>query len=299
MKLLRTPDERFIDIPAFPYRPEYLNVHDEQLGELRIAYIDEGPQDGPIILCMHGEPSWSFLYRKMIPVFIEAGFRVVAPDLIGFGRSDKPTTRSAYSYKNHVTWMSHWLTRLELSNITLVAQDWGGLIGLRLVAEMPSRFSRVSISNTAFPTGDQPLPEAFLEWREYSQAVEEFDAGFICNNFDEGNLTEREKAAYRAPFPSEDYLAGARQFPLLVPISPDDPASDDNRNAWMVLSQWKKPMLLCFSDGDPITGPLETLFRNNIPGAAAQPHITLHGGHFIQEQDGERWASKILEWISP
>ena len=193
--------------------------------------------------------------------------------------------------------MSSWLCTLGLNNITLVAQDWGGLIGLRLVAKMPDRFLRVSISNTGLPTGDHPMPDAFMEWREFSQSVEEFDAGYICNMFDEGSLTNAEKEAYRAPFPAEDYLAGARQFPLLVPISPDDPAAAANRRAWKVLSQWEKPMLLCFSDGDPITGSLEQIFRENVPGTKGQPHITLHGLHFIQEEDGERWASSIVDWI--
>ncbi len=298
MNILRTPEERFNNIADFPYRPHYLKINDNELGSLRLAYIDEGPRDASVILCMHGEPSWSYLYRKMIPVFLAAGFRVIAPDLIGFGRSDKPVERTAYSYKGHVQWMSDWVQALDLKNITLVAQDWGGLIGLRLVAAMPARFDRVSISNTGLPTGDQPMSDAFMKWREFSQSVEEFDTGFILNVFDHGTLSEQVKDAYRAPFPSEEYLAGARQFPLLVPITPDDPASEDNRKAWKVLQQWDKPFLLCYSDGDPITAHLKTTFLQMVPGTKDQPHITLNGLHFIQEQDGERWASSVVEWIN-
>lgn len=297
MKVLRTPEERFSNISDFPVHPHFLDIEDNELGSLRIAYIDEGPRDGSVILCMHGEPSWSYLYRKMIPVFVAVGFRVIAPDLIGFGRSDKPVERTAYSYSSHVRWMSDWIQTLGIQNITLVAQDWGGLIGLRLVAAMPDLFDRVSISNTGLPTGDYPVSDAFMEWREFSQSVEEFDTGFIVNMFDQGTLSEEEKDAYRAPFPSEEYLAGARQFPLLVPISPDDPASEDNRKAWDVLQQWDKPFLLCFSDADPITAPWQKSFHN-VPGTKNQPHITLSGLHFIQEQDGERWADSVIEWIN-
>jgi len=298
MSVLRTPDERFENIPDFAYQPNYLEIEDSELGNLRLAYIDEGPKDAATILCMHGEPSWSFLYRKMIPLFLEAGYRVIAPDLIGFGRSDKPSDRAAYSYSKHVAWMTSWLISLGLDEITLLAQDWGGLIGLRLVADMPDRFARVSISNTGLPTGDHPLPNVFMEWLKFSQSVEDFDAGFVCNAFGEGSLSDEEKEAYRAPFPSEEYLAGARQFPVLVPIIPDDPASSDNRKAWDVLSQWEKPMLICFSDGDPVSKPWEQSFHENVPGTKGQPHMTLHGSHFIQQEDGERWASAVIKWIN-
>ena len=298
MNVLRTPEERFKDIPDFPYQPKYLEVVDEKIGALRVAYIDEGDANQPVVLCMHGEPTWSFLYRKMIPVFLSAGYRVIAPDLIGFGRSDKPTDRDAYSVANYVKWMSDWLNSLELNEITLVAQDWGGHIGLRLLTAMPEKFSRVSISNTGLQTGDEPMSDFFMGWRELSQTVEDFDIGLIVNMFDEGPLTEAEKDAYRAPFPSEEYKAGARQFPLLIPVSPDDPASEDNRNAWKVLEKWEKPMLLCFSDNDPLTGPCIEPFKNKVPGAKGQPHVTLNGLHFIQEQQGERWAQLVIDWAN-
>lgn len=297
MTVLRTPDECFENIPDFPYQPKYSEIQDSQLGTLRLAYIDEGPEDGQVILCMHGEPSWSFLYRKMIPVFVEAGFRVIAPDLIGFGRSDKPTDQAAYTYNGHVQWMTSWFNALELTDVTLVAQDWGGFIGLRLLSEMPDKFSRVSISNTAMPEATLPVSDDFMQWREFSQTVEVFDAGFICNVFDQGSLTEVEKEAYRAPFPSDEYLAGARQFPTLVPITPNDPSSEANINAWKSLSAWEKPMLLCFSDSDPISAPWKQPFLDKVPGAQGQPHITLNGHHFIQEEDGVRWANTVIEWI--
>jgi haloalkane dehalogenase len=297
MTVLRTPEDRFNNIPDFPYAPNYIELEDSDLGTLRLAYIDEGPKDAAAVLCMHGEPSWSFLYRKMIPIFLEAGYRVIAPDLIGFGRSDKPANRTDYTYQKHVNWMGGWLRELNLNDITLIAQDWGGLIGLRLVAEMPERFARVSISNTGLPTGDEPMSEDFLAWKNFSQTCEEFDAGFIVNIFDHGSLTPEEKKAYRAPFPTELYAAGAREFPMLVPVSPDNAASQTNRDAWKVLLEWKKPFLLCFSDADPILGPLKVTFEK-IPGTEGQPHTTLHGMHFIQEQDGERWATAVVDWMN-
>lgn len=297
MTILQTPEERFKNIPDFPYQPQYLEVEDSDLGQLRLAYVDEGSKDAPVILCMHGEPSWSYLYRKMIPVFLDAGYRVIAPDLIGFGRSDKPADRNAYTYSKHVAWMSSWFKALELDEVTLVAQDWGGLIGLRMVAEMPDRFARVSLSNTGLPMGDIEDVTDFINWRDFSQADEAFDAGLIVNWFDKGVLSEAEKNAYRAPFPSEEYKAGARQFPLIVPISPDQTGADDNREAAEVLRRWEKPMLLCFSDGDPITKPWEKFFIEEVPGTKGQPHITLHGLHFIQEQDGKRWASSVIDWM--
>jgi haloalkane dehalogenase len=250
-----------------------------------------------VVLCLHGEPSWCYLYRKMIPVFTAAGMRVLAPDLIGFGRSDKPADRYAYTYQSHVAWMTAWLEALDLRDVTLIAQDWGGLIGLRLLAEHPDRFARFSIANTGLPTGDGQPSDAFLAWRRFSQEDPTFDIGFICNEFGQGGLTDAEIDAYRAPFPSDEYKAGARQFPTLVPISSDDPARPANLAAWQVLGQWDKPVLLCFSDGDPITRGGEKAFLERVPGAQGQPHITLHGGHFIQNSDGPRWAQAVVDWI--
>jgi haloalkane dehalogenase len=298
MSVLRTPDERFDGLPDFPWQANYLEIQDPDLGGIRIHYLDEGPRDAPIILCLHGEPSWSFLYRKMIPVFTAAGFRVVAPDLVGFGRSDKPAARSDYTYAKHVQWMSDWLDKTGLKDITLLGQDWGGLIGLRLLAAKPDLFARFSLSNTGLPTGDQGMSEAFDRWRQFSQRDPEFDIGNIVNQFGRGSLSDAEIAAYRAPFPSNDYKEGARQFPMLVPATPDDPASEDNRKAWQILMQWDKPALMCFSDSDPITQGGDKPFLKLVPGTRNQPHITLHGSHFIQEEDGITWAQAVVAWLA-
>jgi len=296
MTVLRTPDERFQNLSGFPFEPHYLEIVDSRLGRLRIHYVDEGPAHGPVVLLLHGEPSWSYLYRKMIPLFADAGFRVIAPDLIGFGRSDKPSERGDYSYASHVRWMTDWLFAMGLCDVTLLGQDWGGLIGLRMLAENPERFARFSLSNTALPTGDHAVNDAFHRWRKFSQEDPEFDTGYIVNLFGRGDLSEAEMAAYRAPFPSDEYKAGARQFPMLVPTEPDDPASAANREAWKVLMQWHKPALLCFSDADPIMAGSEKPFLKLVPGTRNQPHVTLRGRHFIQEEDGENWARAVIAW---
>lgn len=297
MTILRTPDECFAGLPDYPFPANYLEISDQDLGKIRVHYLDEGPADGPVILCLHGEPTWSFLYRKMIPVFVDAGFRVIAPDLVGFGRSDKPSERDDYTYARHVSWMTRVVEELDLAGMTLLGQDWGGLIGLRLVTAMPGRFAAFSLSNTALPTGDQAMPEAFTRWRQFSQEDPEFDIGSIVNLFGRGDLSDEEIDAYRAPFPADEYKAGTRQFPVLVPARPDDPASEDNRNAWRILMKWDKPVLLCFSDADPIMAGAEQPFLKLVPGTKGQPHMTLHGRHFIQEEDGPRWAQAVIDWL--
>jgi haloalkane dehalogenase len=297
MTVLRTPDDRFENLSGFSFQPNYVEVQDEDLGSLRIHYLDEGPANGPLVLCLHGEPTWSYLYRKMIPVFTAAGYRVLAPDLVGFGRSDKPSERSDYTYSKHLRWMADWIEALGLRDITLLGQDWGGLIGLRLVADHPDLFARFSLSNTGLPTGDHEVNEAFHRWRKFSQQDPVFDTGFIVNLFGRGELTEEEINAYRAPFPSDEYKAGARQFPELVPTQPDNPASEDNRRAWKVLMQWEKPALMCFSDADPIMRGGDKPFLKLVPGTRGQPHVTLSGRHFIQEEDGENWAHAVVGWM--
>ncbi|NNJ65493.1 MAG: haloalkane dehalogenase [Xanthomonadales bacterium] len=298
MTVLRTPDSRFENLEGFPFAPNYLEIDDPDLGSLRIHYLDEGPADGPVVLCLHGEPTWCYLYRKMIPVLTAAGCRVLAPDLVGFGRSDKPAAREDYTYSRHVRWMRDWLQSVGAREVTLLGQDWGGLIGLRLVAEDPDRFARFSLSNTALPTGDHEVSEAFHRWRKFSQEDPEFDIGFIVNLFGHGDLNPGEIEAYRAPFPGDEFKAGARQFPLLVPTEPDDPASADNRRAWQVLMQWEKPALMCFSDADPIMAGADKPFLKLVPGTRGQAHRTLRGRHFIQEEDGESWARAVVAWLA-
>jgi haloalkane dehalogenase len=300
MEALRTPDERFASLPDFPFDPRYVDVPSGDGGELRVHYLDEGRADGDLVVCMHGEPSWSFLYRKMIPVLTDAGVRCVAPDLIGFGRSDKPTSRDDYTYARHVEWMRATLFDvLDLRDITLVCQDWGGLIGLRLVAEHPDRFARVVAANTFLPTGERPAGEAFLAWQKFSQTVEDFAVGFIVSRGCQTKLTDDVTAAYDAPFPDDSYKAGARQFPMLVPTTPDDPASDANRKAWETLRAFDKPFLTAFSDQDPITRGGDAVFQREVPGCAGQPHTTIEGGgHFLQEDRGEQLARVIERWLA-
>lgn len=298
MKVLRTPEERFKNLKGFPFEPKYAEVPDGEGGRLRIHYVDEGPQNADPVLLMHGEPSWSFLYRKMIPIFLGAGYRAVAPDLIGFGRSDKPAHRSNYTYNRHVEWMKAWLEQVDLKRITLVCQDWGGLIGLRLLAAHPERFARAVTANTGLPTGDFPITEAFLQWRKFSLEVPEFSVGAIVNMGTLSDLPEEILRAYNAPFPDETYKEGARIFPSLVPISPDDPAAPANRQAWEVLSRFEKPFLTAFSDGDPITRGGEQIFQKRVPGAKGQPHTVIKGGgHFLQEDRGEEFARVVIDFM--
>jgi haloalkane dehalogenase len=298
MKALRTPDERFKNLPGYNFEPHYVEVPDGDDGTLRVHYIDEGPRDAAPILLMHGEPSWSYLYRKMIPVLVKAGHRAIAPDLIGFGRSDKPDNREDYTYQRHVDWMTSFIRRIDLRNATLVGQDWGGLIGLRLAAENPDRFTRIVAANTFLPTGDQPAGEAFLRWQQYSQTTADFDAGRIVGRTCQPSLPDDIVAAYNAPFPDDSYKEGARQFPKLVPTSPDDPASPANRKAWEVLTKWDKPFLCAFGDSDPVTKGGDRAFQAMVPGTKGQPHTIIAGGtHFIQEDRGEELAKVIVEWL--
>lgn len=299
MKVLRTPDERFSDLPGFAFGPHYVEVPDGEGEALRMHYLDEGTPGAELVLCLHGEPSWSYLYRKMIPSFVHAGLRVVAPDLVGFGRSDKPADRNDYSYQRHMDWLGALIAALDLRDITLVCQDWGGLLGLRLAAEQPERFKRIVAANTFLPTGDNDPGPAFLAWRELSQTVETFPVGDIVNGGCVSDLSAAVRAAYDAPFPDESYKEGARQFPVLVPISPDDPAAPANRRAWEVLGSWTKPFLTAHSDGDPITAGSDRVLQALIPGAEGQSHTTTTGaGHFLQEDRGEELARTVIAFIA-
>jgi haloalkane dehalogenase len=293
MDVLRTPDERFLDLPDYPFEPHYVTVDG-----LRIHYVDEGSPSAAPVLMLHGEPSWSYLYRKMIPVVAAAGHRVVAPDLVGFGRSDKPARREDHTYQRHVDWLAGVLDALDLRHVTLVCQDWGGLLGLRLAAEHGQRFARIVAANTFLPTGDQPPPAAFTAWQRFSQETPVLDVGRIVAGGCARGLAPEVLAAYDAPFPDESYKEGARQLPAMVPTRPDDPASRANRRAWMALTRWDKPFLTAFGDADPVTRGLDEVLQRAIPGAAGQPHVTLrNAGHFLQEDVGEELAQVVVRFI--
>ncbi len=298
MQALRTPDERFANLPDYPFQPNYIEVDDTEGGTLRLHYVDEGAKGAPVVLMLHGEPTWSYLYRKMIPIVVNAGYRVIAPDLIGFGRSDKLSLRTDYTYERHVDWIRALLTQLELKEITLVCQDWGGLIGLRLVAEQPEQFARVVAANTMLPTGDFPLGETFFKWQKLSQDIPVFATANIIQGGCTIAMQPDVLAAYDAPFPDESYKEGARQFPMLVPATPDDPATPANRKAWESLMQFKKPFLTAFSDKDPITAAGAPVLRKLIPGCEGQAHTTIeNGGHFLQEDQGEKLAEVVVAFI--
>ncbi len=293
MDTLRTPDDRFGDLFEFPFPPSYATVTAIDGTALRLAYIDFGPRDGTPVLLLHGEPSWSYLYRHFIVSLATAGHRVIAPDLIGFGRSDKPAARSDYTYEAHVDWMTQWLLQLDLTGITLFCQDWGGLIGLRLVAAHPERFARLVIGNTGLPIGTG-WSEGFAAWLKFSQEVPAFHVGGIVNGGCVRTLTPAEIAAYDAPFPDETYKAGARQFPALVPTTPEHASVAENKAAWAVLETFDRPVVTCFSDHDAVTKGGERVFQNRIPGAKGQPHRIVAGGHFLQEDCPEALVDIIL-----
>ncbi len=294
MDFLRTPGERFDNLPDFDYSPHYVDVAAGDGDTLRMAYIDEGPRSSDLVMLLHGEPTWSFLYRNMIAPLLGAGLRVVAPDLIGFGRSDKPTRVDHYSYAAHVAWLGEMVRSLRAENITLFAQDWGGLLGLRVLADSPQSFSGAVVANTGLPTGDHAVSEAFLQWQTFARDTPQFPVGAIVARMCATKPDPAVVAAYDAPFPDENYKAGARAFPQLVPTRRDDPAADANRRAWRVLAGFERPFITAFSDGDPITRGGDKLFQELVPGAAGQPHTTiLNAGHFLQE-DASAELAQIL-----
>lgn len=299
MQTLRTPDERFADLPGFPYTSSYCEVSDDDGGTLRIAWVEDGPHQADPILMLHGEPSWSFLYRKMLPILATAGHRVICPDLVGFGRSDKPTKREDHTYARHVEWMRALaFDVLDLRRVTLVGQDWGGLIGLRLAAEHPERFSRIVVANTGLPTGDIPMPDIWWRFRETIQRQPSLDIGWFVQSGCRRQMSNAVRAAYDAPFPDETYCAGPRAMPGLVPTAPDDPAAPANRSAWATLSESPTPMLVAFSDGDPITGAMAPIFQRQMQGAQGIDHPVITGaGHFLQEDAGEELADYIVEFL--
>ena len=303
MKILRTPEERFEHIPDYPYSPHWLEVSNPDGDDpIRMHYVDVGPADAEeTILFMHGEPTWSFLYRKMIKVVQEkeSGYRVLAPDLPGFGKSDKPSERDDYTYERMVDWLSEWLCKLDLKGITLFCQDWGGLIGLRLVARFPERFSRVMVSNTGLPTGGGRMTQSFMEWRnETSQKLPSWEIVIQMSTI--SKISEDVLAAYEAPFPSEEYRAGSRKLPQLVPVFDDMPSVAENLEAWEVLKQFKKPFMTAFGDSDPSSpiGKSDKVFQDRVPGAKGQKHTVLKdAAHFVQEDKGPEAAELLMAFI--
>jgi len=292
-KVIRTPESRFENLEDYNFSSNYIEVDEG----LRLHYLDEGHINKPIVLLLHGEPSWSYLYRKMIPI-LSSNFRVIAPDLIGFGKSDKLINREDYTYQKHHDWISTFIKKLDLKDIILFCQDWGGLIGLRIITEMENRFSMVIASNTTLPTGNVPMPESFIKWREYSQYSPGFDIGKVINMGTSLPLTDSVINGYNAPFPTEEYKAGARIFPTLVPVNRDDPESVKNVLAWETLKTWNKPFLTIFGDEDSIMIGAEKVFKKLIPGSKGQNHKIINAGHFIQEDKGEELAKLIIEFYN-
>lgn len=296
MDVLQTPDSRFENLVGYPFAPHYVDVAASDTRPLRMHYVDEGPTDGRPIVLLHGEPTWSYLYRTMIPPLAEAGHRVLAPDLIGFGRSDKPTRVEDYTYQRHVEWVTSWFERLDLNDVTLVVQDWGSLIGLRIAAEQGQRIARLVVANGFLPTADRRTPPAFHIWRAFARYSPIFSAGRIVAAGTVSKVPAEVRAGYDAPFPDKRYQAGARIFPQLVPTSPDDPAVPANRVAWDALGRWEKPFLAIFGYRDPILGKADRPLIKHIPGAAGQPHARINASHFIQEDSGPELAERILAW---
>jgi haloalkane dehalogenase len=299
MDVLRTPEDRFEDLPDFGFEPRYVTVGTAGAGDVRMAYVEAGPADGPVVLLLHGEPSWSFLYRTMLPVLAGHGLRAIAPDLVGFGRSDKPARIADHSYARHVEWVRALaFDRLGLQQVTLVGQDWGGLLGLRLVAEHPDRFARVVAANTGLPTGDEPMPGVWWQFRRVVENAPALDIARLVQSGCRTALAAPVLAGYAAPFPDESYLAGPRAMPLIVPTAPDDPATAANRAAWQRLKQWDRPFLVAFSDRDPITGPMAPVLKREIPGAAGLDHPVIAGaGHFLQEDAGPKLAEVVADFV--
>lgn len=296
MHVLRTPDSRFENLEDYPFVANYLDVAASDTQPLRMHFLDEGPADGPPIVLLHGEPTWSYLYRTMIPPLTDAGCRVLAPDLIGFGRSDKPSRLEDYTYLRHVEWVTAWFERLNLKDVTLFVQDWGSLIGLRIAAENGDRVGRLVVANGFLPTAQRPVSPAFHAWRAFARYSPVLPAGRIVAMATVRRVSAKVRAGYDAPFPDKTYQAGARAFPQLVPTSPDDPAVPANRRAWEELGHWDKPFLAIFGARDPILGRADRPLIKHIPGAAGQPHARIHAGHFIQEDSGPELAERLLSW---
>lgn len=296
MDVLRTPDSRFEKLVGYPFAAHYSDVAASDIKPLRMHYVDEGPADAPPIVLLHGEPTWSYLYRKMIPPLADGGNRVLAPDLIGFGRSDKPSRTEDYTYLRHVEWVTSWFEKLNLKDVTLFVQDWGSLIGLRIAAEQGARIARLVVANGFLPTAQRRTPPPFYMWRAFARYSPVLPAGRLVAVGTVHRVPADVRAGYDAPFPDKTYQAGARAFPQLVPTSPNDPAVPANRAAWDALGRWEKPLLAIFGYRDPILGRADRALIKHIPGAAGQPHARIKASHFIQEDSGPELAERILSW---
>jgi haloalkane dehalogenase len=297
MTVIRTPDERFANLPDYPFEPNYLDIPDEKFGKLRMHYLDEGPADGRIILLAHGQGCWSYIFRHMIPMLVRGGHRVIAPDYIGFGRSDKLPDTEDYTFQKHIDWLVAFFREMNLADATAYLFDWGGFFGLRIAAEHPEFFARIALSNTQLPTGDSPGREWFINWRTEQFALPEFPQGEMINSGVKHPLSPETIAAFDAPYVDESYKTGPRRFPMILPISPDDPAAPANRAAWAKLADWSKPVLTLYSaefSGSSM-GPDKIL--NHIPGTRGQAHALLDdAGFYIVEDQPHELARRLLEF---
>jgi haloalkane dehalogenase len=299
MRILRTPDFRFANLLDYAFEPHYVELPAAGEGKLRVHYLDEGPRDGHPLVLLHGQPSWSYLYREMIPGFAEAGLRVLAPDLVGFGRSDKPAEPSDYSYERHVGWINDWLVTINPNPSTLFVHDWGGFIGLRVLARRPERFERAIVSNSGLPDGERIEPlEIFYTWRQFVRDQEQLAIGNVIQLGSTKELSDEVVFAYEAPFPDESYKSGVRAFPELVPTEAEDQQAAANRKAWQVLEDWTKPFLTLFGELDPMNAGSDQIFQERVPGAKDQPHARLAGaGHYIQEDAAGELTERVIDFV--
>jgi haloalkane dehalogenase len=311
MQILRTPDDRFTNLSGYPFEAHYVDVTDPDGGSLRMHYIDEGPKDGKPVLLLHGEPMWSYLYRKMIPGLVAAGHRVIAPDQIGFGRSDKPTEQTDYTVARHVDWIRECIVGLDLQDATFFGQDWGSLIGLTAVLHEQERFRAIVVANAALPDPahferiseaqkNSLDPKAFSRWQTWAAAQDHMNVGASLAEGLVGvgagsviKLNKDEIAAYDAPFPDGRYQAGVLVFPALANMTPDAMALYDA--AWRVLEKWQKPFVTAYGKADPVLGWFDTIFQEHVPGAKGQPHRQFpNGTHFIQEEEPDALVESII-----
>lgn len=298
MKILRTPDDRFEDLPDYRFEPRYVELEDETLGALRQHYLDEGDSRSPAVLLLHGEPTWSYLYRRMIPGLVRRGYRTIAPDLIGFGRSDKPRAKEAYSYERHVAWLHRFVERVVPAGSVMYAHDWGGLLGMQLIAHIPAHFRALCVSNTGLPDGGR-MPFQVHLWRAIAAVLPRIPAGRMVQLLSCRRLSAQEVAAYDAPFPTREYMTAVRRFPALIPIRPDDPAAVDNRAAWEVLARLEMQVLTLFGANDPVaTGIFDNMIQERMPGAAGQPHAVIgNAHHFVQEDAPHELVDRLDDWL--